>query len=334
MNSATGPTQIADDVWAFLWEPGSWGQANTGLLVDPGTASMVIDTVWDVGRAGQVADETSALVGKAPITEVVNTHSDGDHWWGNDTVPVEARITTSAASLHAMKEDTPPAGVHAFASLGSLVGWVPGPLGAMGGYMDRVRGDATFPRKMPRLPDHTFDVTEQIAVGSREVQLRYLGPAHTSGDLIVHVPDAGVVFTGDLLFIESTPVLWHGPLGNWIDALDHLLSLDAAVYVPGHGPVCGTREIQKLREYWTWVDSAGREHFDAGAESPHAARNMMRSKEFEQFSAWDSPERLVLSLSTLFRLWEGKPAGPPSLARRAKAFADAGALLRTSKQRG
>lgn len=328
MTEGKRPTQIGDGIWAFLWAPGGWGQTNTGLLVDAGSASMVIDTVWDVDRAERTAAETAALVRDAPITEVVNTHSDGDHWWGNDTVPADARITTSSASLHAMKEETPPSGVHAFASLGALVGWVPGPVGAMGGYMDRVRGGATFPRKTPRMPDHTFDVTETIAVGGRDVHLRYLGPAHTVGDLIAHVPDAGVVFTGDLLFIGSTPILWHGPLGNWIDALDHLLSLDARVYVPGHGPVCGTAEISALRDYWTWVDAAGREHFDVGVDAPHAARNMMRSKEFEQFSVWDSPERLILSMSTLYRLWEGKPAAPPTLARRARAFAAAGALLR------
>lgn len=333
MNTKSGPTQIGDGVWAFMWEPGGWGQANTGLVSDTGTASMVIDTVWDTARANRIASETAALVKNAPVAEVVNTHSDGDHWWGNDTVPADARITTSAASLHAMKEETPPKGVGAFASLGSLVGRVPGPVGAMGSYMSRIRGDAQFPRRSPRLPDHTFEVTEQISVGNRDVQLRYLGPAHTAGDLIAHVPDAGVVFAGDLLFIGSTPILWHGPLGNWLDALDHLLALDAAVYVPGHGPLCGTDEIGALRDYWTWVNHAGREHFDAGVEPTHAARNMMSSAEFERFAQWDSPERLVLSMSTLYRLWDGEPAAPPTLARRARAFADAGAMLRGNGQR-
>lgn len=325
--------QIADGTWAFLWTPGSWGQANTGLIVDEGTASMVIDTVWDTDRADAIAADAADLTDSAPVTEVVNTHSDGDHWWGNDTVPAGARITTSSASLQAMKEETAPSGVHAFASLGALASWVPGPVGNMGGYMDRVRGGAKFPRTTPRMPDHTFDVTERIDVGSREVQLRYLGPAHTAGDLIAHVPDAGVVFSGDLLFIGSTPILWHGPLANWIDALDHLLSLDAAVYVPGHGPVCGTAEIQAVRDYWTWVDEAGRYHFDAGVEYAHAARNMMTSGEFGQFESWDSPERLVLSMSTLYRLWGGEPAAPPTLLRRARAFADAGAFLRAKESR-
>lgn len=325
--------QIGDGVWASLWEPGGWGQANTGLVVDPGSVSMVIDTVWDVPRAREIADETARLTANAPVTEAVNTHSDGDHWWGNDTLPSGARITTSSASLHAMKEETAPAGVNAFAALGSRIGWAPGPLGAMGSYMNRVRGGAQFPVKSPRLPDHTFDVTEKITVGSRDVQLRYLGPAHTAGDLIAHVPDAGIVFTGDLLFIGSTPILWHGPLGNWLGALDHLLSLDAEAYVPGHGPLCGTAEIRALREYWIWVEESGRQHFDAGVESTPASRNMMQSKEFERFSTWDCAERLVLTMSTLYRLREGKPAEPPTLARRARAFADAGTFLREFESR-
>ncbi|WP_020112555.1 MBL fold metallo-hydrolase [Rhodococcus sp. 114MFTsu3.1] len=325
--------QIADGTWAHLWTPGGWGQTNTGLIVDDGAASMVIDTVWDTGRADAIASENRSLTRRSPVADVVNTHSDGDHWWGNDTVPSDARIITSAASLHAMKEETPPSGVHLFASLGALAGRLPGPVGATGTYMDRVRGGATFPRTSPRLPNHTFDVTERIDVGTRAVQLRYLGPAHTAGDLIAHVPDVGVVFSGDLLFIGSTPILWHGPLSNWIDALDHLLALDAAVYVPGHGPLCGADEIRAVREYWTWVDDAGRQHFDAGVEYAHAARNMMQSRDFQPYQAWGSPERLVLTMSTLYRLWKGEPAAPPTLLRRARAFADAGALLRAIESR-
>ncbi|GHP19199.1 hypothetical protein RN2511_039350 [Rhodococcus sp. NKCM2511] len=327
-NTEVGYQQIADDTWAFMRPPGSWGQTNTGLVVAPGSASMLIDTVWDVNWAERVAADTAELVAAAPITEVLNTHSDGDHWWGNDSVPASARITTSAASLHAMKEETPPKGVSAFASFGKAVGWVPGPIGAMGSYMNRVRGDALFPSALPRLPDHTFETTETIDVAGRLVHLRYLGPAHTEGDLIAHLPDVGVVFAGDLLFIDATPVLWHGPLQNWIDALDHLLELDADVYVPGHGPLCGTDEIRAVRSYWTWVGEAGRACFDAGLGSTEAALNLLKSPEFGHYAHWDSPERLILSMSTLYRLWRGEPAAPPTLTRRARAFADAGRYLR------
>ena len=62
----------------------------------------------------------------------------------------------------------------------------------------------------------------------------------------MHVPDAGVVFTGDLLFIEGTPIVWAGPIENWLDACERILALGAHTLVPGHGPVTdasGVREV-------------------------------------------------------------------------------------------
>jgi cyclase len=62
-----------------------------------------------------------------------------------------------------------------------------------------------------------------------------LGPAHTKGDLLVHLPKERVVFTGDILFVGSHPIVWEGPISNWIAACDRILALDPAVVVPGLG---------------------------------------------------------------------------------------------------
>ncbi|ORM33189.1 MBL fold metallo-hydrolase [Williamsia sp. 1135] len=320
-------TQIDSGTYAFMDLPGGWGQTNTGLVVGD-DAAMVIDTAWDRPRARALAEAAAELTAGVPITEAVNTHSDGDHWWGNDTLPPDARITTSVASLEAMTDETPPGAVARFSALGAVAGVLPGPAGALGRYMRQVTGGAELPRKLPRLPDHTFEITEKITVGGRDTHLRTLGPAHTPGDLIIHLPDAGVVFSGDLLFIGSTPIIWHGPLGNWTDALDHMIGLDAETYVPGHGPICGRREIELLRDYWQWVAEAGRAHFVAGTPPLRAAREMLRSSEFTPFSQWGSSERIVVNLSTLYRLWDGGQPAPPTFARRARAFADAGTLQR------
>lgn len=324
----SGLTQLGDGVWAFLRPSGGWGEANTGLVVAPGAASLVVDTMWDVAWAKRVADVQQPLVVDAPITEAVNTHSDGDHWWGNDTLPTGTRITTSAEALEGMHEDLPPAALTVMATTGEMIGRIPGPIGAAGSYLARVRGDARFPRRTPRFPDHTFDETHRLTIGDRAVDLERLGPCHTAGDLVAHVPDAGVVFTGDMLFIGTTPILWHGPLENWIAALDRLLAWEADVYVPGHGPLCGTTEILELREYWVWLRDAGRAQYDSGNGIRQAARELARSKEFDRWNHWSSPERIVLSLSTLFHQWHGNPPGPPTVLRRARAFADAGTLLR------
>ena len=83
----------------------------------------------------------------------------------------------------------------------------------------------------------TVDGSLVVEVGGRNVELIEVGPAHTRGDTLVYVPDAATIFTGDILFINGTPIVWAGPLENWIAACDLMLSLDVETVVPGHGPI-------------------------------------------------------------------------------------------------
>ena len=55
--------------------------------------------------------------------------------------------------------------------------------------------------------------------------------------MLVHVPEDRTIFTGDILFIGGTPIVWAGPLANWIAACDLMLGMDVDTVVPGHGPV-------------------------------------------------------------------------------------------------
>jgi cyclase len=63
-------------------------------------------------------------------------------------------------------------------------------------------------------PTRTFTDRLDVTVGDRRVELIEVGPAHTDGDVIVHVPDAGVVYAGDILFIGGHPIMWTGPVHN------------------------------------------------------------------------------------------------------------------------
>ena len=91
-------------------------------------------------------------------------------------------------------------------------------------------------------PNRTFTGELDLVVGDRPVHLIEVGPAHTDGDVIVHVPDAGVVFTGDILFHGGHPIVWSGPIANWIAACELLLGLEGVTtVVPGHGPVTTPR---------------------------------------------------------------------------------------------
>jgi glyoxylase-like metal-dependent hydrolase (beta-lactamase superfamily II) len=80
-----------------------------------------------------------------------------------------------------------------------------------------------FQEVIPRLPTRTFADELTFDVGGRRVELIQVGPAHTQGDVLVYVPDAKTLYSGDILFIGSTPVMWAGPVENWLAALNRIL---------------------------------------------------------------------------------------------------------------
>ncbi|MFG1749456.1 MBL fold metallo-hydrolase [Streptosporangium sandarakinum] len=90
-------------------------------------------------------------------------------------------------------------------------------------------------------------------MGGREMRVMNLGPAHTGADSVVHLPDTGVLFAGDLLFIGCTPIVWSGPIANWIAACDAMLATGAETIVPGHGPVPDPDGIRAVRGYLAHV---------------------------------------------------------------------------------
>jgi glyoxylase-like metal-dependent hydrolase (beta-lactamase superfamily II) len=159
------------------------------------------------------------------------------------------------------------------------------------------------------------------------VRLIEVGPAHTPGDAIVHVPDARVVFAADVLFVDVAPVMWAGPTSGWIAALERILELDADAIVPGHGPVSDRSEVEALRDYLTWVDREASIRLAAGAPVPQVARALLRSEEYRDapWAGWDSPERILITIATIDRHRRGA-AGPVSTRERTGLFAQVATL--------
>lgn len=314
---AGGLSEVASGVWAWLTPNGTWGESNAGLIVGDG-ASALVDTLWDQRLTRELLAATAPLTADAPIELVLNTHSDGDHWWGNAEAPASARIVTSQASLDAMREEAPPAGLRRLRTLAGTARRAPGAIGGMARYVSGMLAPFDFEHVQLRFPAETFTGERIEQVGGRRLRLIELGPAHTPGDLVVHVPDAGVVFGADLLFFGVTPVMWHGPVENWIAALDTLLALDADVFVPGHGPVGGRAEVERLRAYWVWLAEVVARQHAAGRSAMEAARALVREPEFARFAGWTDPERTVINVTTVHRALSGKgpvPSGPPARAR-------------------
>jgi glyoxylase-like metal-dependent hydrolase (beta-lactamase superfamily II) len=154
-------------------------------------------------------------------------------------------------------------------------------------------------------PTETFSDELRLRVGAKEVVLFEVGPAHTKGDVLVHVPADDVVFTGDILFIEGTPIMWQGPVSNWIAACERIAKLDASVVVPGHGPITDAKGALAVRDYLVYVRDEARRRFDAGLSPSDAARDIALG----DYSAWGDAERIAVNVHTLYREWSDGALG-------------------------
>ncbi|MGZ8666279.1 MAG: MBL fold metallo-hydrolase [Solirubrobacterales bacterium] len=313
-----GLTEVGQGVHAWVQPNGELGESNAALVVGDG-ASLLVDTLWDPPLTRRMLEAMAPLTAEAPIATVVNTHSDGDHWWGNQEV-AGAELITSRRSAEVMAEQSPSEMgrfgmlVAAMRAAGSLP--LPYPkreeVRAIAAYMGGALEPFDFGAVRLVRPARTFSGSLEIEVGGRRAELIEVGPAHTPGDLIVWIPDARVAIAADILFIGVTPIMWAGPTEGWVAALERLLDLGAERFVPGHGPVCGPEELQRLLEYWRWLDPAARSLLDAGESPAEVARRLVLGEEIAErgFADWLGPERALVSIGTIDAHRRGVPSRP------------------------
>ena len=283
-----GLHEVADGVHAWLLPSGGWGLSNAGLVSGDG-ASLLVDTLFDLKLTGEMLDGIRALTAATPIATVVNTHANGDHCYGNSLVP-DAEIVASSAAAHEMDE-TPPAVLAGMVKAASDLPPV------LGDWITAAFGPYEFDGIEMRPPTSTFDGTLSLRVGGRAVNLIEVGPAHTAGDVIAHVPDADVVFTGDIVFHKGTPIMWAGPVDNWIAACDRICELAPTVVVPGHGPVTDPDGVRETRDYLVFLRDEVTQRFEAGMTYTDAARDI----DLGAFADLGESGRIVVNTHNIYR---------------------------------
>jgi glyoxylase-like metal-dependent hydrolase (beta-lactamase superfamily II) len=289
-----GLHDVGNGTWAYLQPDGGWGWSNAGLVVDGGE-SLLVDTLFDMRLTDEmlVTMADAAGVSGTDIDTVVNTHANGDHTHGNGCCP-RAEIVASDASAREMEE------VNA-AMLAQMLAAAP-TMGELGDFIGEIFGSFDFAGVEERLPTRTFTGTLSLKVGDRPVELIEVGPAHTAGDVLVHLPDTKTVFTGDILFIGGTPIIWAGPVSNWLDACDRIIDMAPDVIVPGHGPITDSDGVRKVQEYLRFVHDEARKRYDEGMDAREATFDIALG----EFADLGDAERLAVNVSTLYREFEGK----------------------------
>ncbi len=287
---AHGRVDLDGGCHAWLQPDGGWGWSNAGLVVGDG-ASLLVDTLFDLRLTQEMLDGFAPLTGANPIATLVNTHANGDHCYGNELV-TGADIVATRACAEEMP-GTPPELLAAMVEAGEK-----GELGETGAYFARIFGPFEFRGITLTPPTSTFTGRREVDVAGTTVELVEVGPAHTAGDCIAHVPGASTVFTGDICFIEGTPIMWAGPIGNWIGACDLIIDeLRPEVVVPGHGPVTDVEGVRRMREYLVFVDAQARARHAEGMTVEEAIRDIALG----EFAGWIDRERLAVNVDSVYR---------------------------------
>lgn len=281
-----GAIGVAPNTHAWLYPDGGWGWNNPGLLVGKGE-SLLIDTCFDLATTQEMLDGFAPLVEDAPITTLFNTHANGDHYFGNQLLPDSIDIiATDAAQADMTQED-----VDTIEGLKHVEG-------SIGTYVRDIFGPFDFTKVKAVGPTRTFSGETTLNVGGREVVLIELGPAHTPGDAAAWVPDVKVAYAGDILFIGGTPIIWAGPVDNWIRACDRLLELNAEVYVPGHGPITDRQGVIGARDYLVFVKEAAESRFEKGMTIEEATADI--NAHLGKFAELGDGERLAQNVINIY----------------------------------
>ncbi|MEU7581268.1 MBL fold metallo-hydrolase [Streptomyces sp. NPDC041068] len=304
MRIPTELTKIADGLHAWLPDgAGRWGLANCALISSEDEA-LLVDTPYTNEMTVALAEAAGrAMPAGATITRIVNTHPNGDHTFGNAYFTGAEIISTDQNLERLCSEPTPQqtaALVHHTAPDEPL-GWYARE--HFGGY------DYTGLEVVP--PTRTFSGEHILKVGSTEVRLFEAGPAHTAGDLMVHLPDQGVVLAGDVLFVDDHPVHWQGPLAGVISACEKLLSLRPEVIVPGHGPVVGPDAVRSYMAYLRELEGLVHDGYARGLSAYEAASEILAAGFHAHLGI---PERIVILASVEYRHLGGDgTTAPPTV---------------------
>ncbi|SFC70468.1 MBL fold metallo-hydrolase [Tropicimonas isoalkanivorans] len=210
-------TEVGRDLWAFTAE----GDPNSGVIIGDDSV-MVVEAQATPRLAAKVIEKIREVTDK-PITHLALTHYHAVRVLGASAYGADQVIMGATARAMVVER----------------------------GQQDWDSEFQRFPRlfegheSIPGLtwPTTTFTAGMSVFLGNRRVDLMHLGRAHTAGDIVIHVPDENVMFTGDIVEYHSACYCGDGHFGDWGTTLDAIKAFDVDAIAPGRGDALVGRDM-------------------------------------------------------------------------------------------
>ena len=242
---------------------------NTGFIIGDNCV-LVVDTFISQAPARDLLTEIRKVT-NLPVKYVVNTHYHLDHVAGN------AIFTEAGATVIAHHNE------RAWVRTENLKFFQQN--GATPTAEQRAQVAALVE------PQITYDHILEVNLGSRLVRVVYL-PGHTGGDSVVYIPDANVVFAGDLAWNQRIPNLIDATMSAWVETLDRMVAAHPnATFIPGHGDVATPQDLKTFRDYLATLRASVQKAQAAGQTGDTLTQAVLASLK-PKYGAWPGFERL------------------------------------------
>ncbi len=278
----TDMRQLAPNVYAYQQEGGTGhinaGISNAGLFV--GENSMIaFDGLGYPMQTKAFIAAAKKVSGGKPFSELIDSHHHGDHVAGNQFF-----APTPILSHPYCREEVVKAVPNTPATWPKAEG----------------QADGTEVRKLVP-PNVTFEDNLVYYIGGNKVEFRFVGPAHTWGDMLAYLPERKILFAADLAFFYLIPYCHNAYVSKWMESMEKVLKMDVDTIVPGHGPVAGKKELNDSLEYFRFLKTEVKRRYDAKMTPGAAAADIKMGK----YDNWMGPERLLMNTVRLYDEFKG-----------------------------
>lgn len=294
----TGLHRVSDKCYAYMQPDGTWGLNNTAFLVSRGE-TLMMDTGCDIPLTERMLQALAEAEPAAKtVGTVILTHWHVDHVHGLSAPALKgSRIVASRICADWMAKLPPQRWLEA---IGSLEGDAKRQIDHLLGKKFDFSGLEYIP------PTDIFEGGIELNVGGCKVSVVEGKPCHTRSDSIVHIPDEGVVHSGDLVSAGRHVGLQFPFMTNLLELVDRMLSWDAKVYIPGHGPLLDAGDLRGIRTYLLFIQAEARTRYDKGVAVEDATDDILRN--LGPYKSLRGAENLLFTIKMLYAEFAGDTA--------------------------